>query len=162
MENNNRNRNNNNNNNNNNMTNKKSNIYVATRLRSLVMWKILNSNDIWQLNERLAKSLRTPIMRRGIKKTEQGSRLEFYNLTYEQYERLNKTHSHMILAIVDKDELSNKLEEINNKYPSRMNPDLFYEYNRDLENALDSSVQIVGQDKNPSPIAKRLMMEEAA
>lgn len=153
---------NNNNNNTNTMTNKKSNIYVATRLRSLVMWKILNSNDIGQLNERLAKSLRTPIMRRGIKKTEQGERLEFYNLTYEQYEQLNKTHSHMILAIVDKDELSNKLEEINNQYPSRMNPDLFYQYNRDLENALDSSVQIVGQDKNPSPIAKRLMMEEAA
>ena len=154
--------NNNTNTNTNTMTNKKSNIYVATRLRSLVMWKILNSNDIWQLNERLAKSLRTPIMRRGIKKTEQGARLEFYNLTYEQYEQLNKTHSHMILAIVDKDELSNKLEEINNQYPSRMNPDLFYQYNRDLENALDSSVQIVGQDKNPSPIAKRLMMEAAA
>lgn len=158
MENNNRNR----NRNNNNMTNNKSNIYVATRLDHDEMSTILNSNVIWQLNERLAKSLRTPIMRKGIKKTEQGKRLEFYNLTYEQYEQLNKTHSDMILAIVDKDELSNKLEEINNKYPSRMNPDLFYQYNRDLENALDSSVQIVGQDKNPSPIAKRLMMEEAA
>ena len=143
------------------MTNNKSNIYVATRLDHDEMSTILNSN-VWRLNQRLAKSLRTPIMRRGIKKTEQGERLEFYNLSNEQYEQLNKTHSDMILAIVDKDELSNKLEEINNKYPSRMNPYLFNQYNRDLENALDSSVQIVGQDKNPSPIAKRLMMEAAA
>ena len=153
---------NNNNNNTNTMTNNKSNIYVATRLAYYEMYTILNSNSVWRLNQKLAKSLRTPIMKRGIKKTEQGKRLEFYDLTYEQYEQLNKTHSDMILAIVDDNELSNKLDEVNNQYPSRMNPDLFYEYNRDLENALDSSVQIVGQDKNPSPIAKRLMMEEAA
>ncbi|MBW8245181.1 hypothetical protein K1F50_20420 [Muricauda oceani] len=122
------------------------NLYVGTREPRSKFQNILN-RDIYHLNEGLSKKLRTSVMKKGIKKTEQGKKLMFFSVGGSEYQTLMDNNID-ILVKVDEDSLSNKLQEINSNYPRRMDWDLSKKYKIELESGLLDCVEVVGKDKN--------------
>ena len=123
-----------------------SKLYVGTREPRSSFQNLLN-RDIYHLNEGLSKKLRTSVMKKGIKKTEQGKKLMFFSVSGSEYQNLieNKLD---VLVKVDEHSLSNKLQEINSKYPRRMDSDLSLKYKVELEKGFLDSVEVIGKDKN--------------
>ena len=123
-----------------------SKLYVGTREPRSSFQNLLN-RDIYHLNEGLSKKLRTSVMKKGIKKTEQGKKLMFFSVSGSEYQNLieNKLD---VLVKVDEHSLSNKLQEINSKYPRRMDLNLSQKYKVELEKGFLDSVEVVGEDKN--------------
>ena len=128
-------------------------LYVGTREPRELIENILNK-EISHLNEKLSKNLRTSVLMKGIKKTEQGQKLMFYVVNNEEYRKLLE-HNMDILVEVDSEPLNNKLTEINSKYPRRMNIELSEKYKLELQHVFVDLVLVVGKDKNIRKQPKR-------
>lgn len=122
------------------------NLYVGTREPRSKFKNLLN-REIYHLNEGLSKNLRTSVMKKGIKKTEQGKKLMFFSVSGSEYQNLLDNEID-ILVKVDGDSLSHKLQEINSNYPRRMNWELSQKYKVELEKGFLDSVEVVGKDNN--------------
>ncbi len=120
--------------------------YVGTRKMSYEISKIIG-RDVFRLNEGLSKKLRSSVLKKGIKKTEQGKKLIFYSVKEKELNTL-LNQGIDILVKVDEDKLQNVLNQINIKYPRKMDLDLSKKYKEELENGLLDSVEIIGKDKN--------------
>ena len=125
---------------------KNQNLYLGTRETRSKFQTILNRN-VYNLNEGLSKNLRTSVMKKGIKKTEQGKKLMFFSVNGSEFQTL-LDNGLEILVKVDGDSLSNKLQEINSNYPNRMNNEISQKYKCDLERGFLDSVEVIGKDKN--------------
>lgn len=122
------------------------NIYVGTRIEHDEMNKLMGTS-ISRMNEGLSKNLRSSVLKKGIKKTEQRKKLLFYSVDETLYQQLLKKEVD-ILVKVDGDELSKRLNEVNSRYPRRMDYDTSKKYKKELESEFEKTVEVVGSDKN--------------
>jgi hypothetical protein len=122
------------------------NIYIGTRIEHREMNELVGTS-ISRLNEGLSKNLRSSVMNKGIKKTEQGQKLHFYLVDEVQYQKLI-SETDIVLVRVDGDELGRKLQEVNSRYPRRMDYGTSMKYKFELEREFENSVEVVGKDKN--------------
>lgn len=121
-------------------------IYVGTRIEHSEIDKLMGIS-ISRMNEKLSKNLRSSVMNKGIKKTEQGKKLLFYSVDESIYQQLESSGID-ILVKVDGDELSKRLREVNSRYPRRMDYTTSKKYKKELEKEFENSVEVVGKDKN--------------
>ena len=122
------------------------NIYVGTRIEHDEMNKLMGTS-ISRMNEGLSKNLRSSVLKKGIKKTEQRKKLLFYSVDETLYQQLLKKEVD-ILVKVDGDELKKRLSEVNSRYPRRMDYDTSKKYKKELESEFEKTVEVVGSDKN--------------
>lgn len=122
------------------------NIYIGTRIEHREMNELVGTS-ISRLNEGLSKNLRSSVLKKGIKKTEQGQKLHFYLVDEVQYQKLT-SETDLVLVKVDGDELGRKLQEVNSRYPRRMDYGTSIKYKSELEREFENSVEVVGKDKN--------------
>jgi len=125
----------------------KSEIYIGTS----VDWGELNATlnrSVSRLNQKLTKTLRTVAMQKGIKKTEQGQRLDLYSVSQEELNTLMKNETVRPLVKVDSQKLNEGLQKVNASYPSRMDYDTSKKYHKDLNEVLTSSLDVIGTDTN--------------
>ena len=127
-------------------TTKQENIYIGIRKNDELM------NELgfpYHLNEGLQKHLRTTAMNQGIKKTEQGQRLEFYSIgSMDNVKKLQQNKDLNLLVFVDGNVLSQTLKTINSKYGSRMTYEQHKEYKKELSEGFRVCLQKIGQDTN--------------
>ena len=130
------------------MVNNKS-YYIGTRAKWDEINNVLGQN-VPRLNQKLSKSIRTAVMKKGIKKTEQGVRLEFYSVSNGDFDKLIKKQNASVrpLARVDEELLTKTLTDVNNKYGGRMDFHTHRKYLRELAEGFDKCVEIVGDDLN--------------
>lgn len=121
-------------------------IYIGTRIEHSKMNELVGTS-ISRLNEGLSKNLRSSVLKKGIKKTEQGQKLHFYLVDEVQYQKLT-SETDLVLVRVDGDELNRKLQEVNSRYPRRMDYGTSMKYKFELEREFENSVEVVGKDKN--------------
>lgn len=122
------------------------NIYVGTRIEHGDINRLMGTS-ISRMNEGLSKNLRSSVLKKGIKKTEQKKKLLFYSVDETLYQQLLKKDVD-ILVKVDGDELNKRLNEVNSRYPSRMDFDTSEKYKKELESEFENTVEVVGKDKN--------------
>jgi hypothetical protein len=120
--------------------------YVGTRIDYSEM-NLLLDTSISKMNESLSKKLRSSVLKKGIKKTEQGKKLLFYNVDEEQYNQLISKGIN-VLVKVDSDELTTKLRDVNSRYPSRMDSSTYMNYESEMEKQFMDTVEVVGKDEN--------------
>jgi len=132
--------------------------YIGVRASYSTMNSVLE-RSVSRLNQRMTESIRSAAMKKGIKKTEQGQRLELFPVTKSELDNLLDPawmtfqtvatgESIRPLITVDADALADATQAVNNKYPRRMNTIEHRKYKADLAAALDSTVTVVGADKN--------------
>ena len=125
----------------------KSEIYIGTRID----WQTLNNTlnrSVSRLNQKLTKELRTVALNKGIKKTEQGKRLDLYSVSQQELDTLMNESSVRPLVKVDVQKLSDSLQKVNSSYSGRMDYDTAKLYRKDLTAALTSSLDVIGEDTN--------------
>ena len=123
--------------------------YIGTRAK----WNDINNvlgQNVPRLNQKLSKSIRTAVMKKGIKKTEQGVRLEFYSVSNGDFDKLIKKQNASVrpLVRVDEELLNKTLTDVNNKYGGRMDYDTHRKYEIELAEGFDECVEIIGKDLN--------------
>lgn len=126
---------------------KNTNIYIGTRVEWSILNKTLN-RSVSRLNQKLTSELRTVAMNKGIKKTEQGKRLDLYSITQEEFELLMTNSEVRPLAKVDSEILNGSLRKVNSSYSGRMDYDTSKRYRKELTEALCSSLEVIGKDTN--------------
>ena len=133
-----------------NNNNKMKTYYIGTRAKWNDIGDVLGRDDVARLNQGLSKSIRTSVMKSGIKKTEQGARLEFYSVSNDEFDKLMKEQDTRVrpLVRVDEELLNKTLTDVNNKYGGRMDYDTHRKYLRELAEGFDKCVEIVGDDLN--------------
>lgn len=120
-------------------------IYVGTRKNRNEVGEIIG-RGVYSLNENLSKNLRGSVLKHGIKKTEQRKRLEFINITQDE---LNKFDKEIIpLVVIDGEKLTKSIDEVNSRFPRRMDYEIGLKYKEELELSMESSVTIIGKDTN--------------
>lgn len=127
------------------MTN--SEIYIGTRID----WNTLNdtlNRSVSRLNQKLTEKLRTVAMKKGIKKTEQGNRLDLYSVSQTELDTLMSSPEVRPLVKVDSQKMSEALQKVNSSYTGRMDYATAFNYKKDLEAALTSSLDVIGEDTN--------------
>lgn len=120
--------------------------YIGSRYE----WKEISAlvgRQVSKLNEGLTKHLRTAVLSKGIKKTEQGVRLDFYSVNEKELNLLLNTEARPLVK-VDEAKMSLLLNEVNSKVPRRMDYDTAEKYKRDLAKAFSACVDIIGTDTN--------------
>jgi hypothetical protein len=120
-------------------------IYIGTRSDFNTMEKLIKK-PLGRLNQGLAESLRTAALSKGIKKTEQKKRLEFYSITEIDLKKLNDKASPLVK--VDKTKMISALNKVNGKYTQRMDYKTAEKYKKELSTAMSKCIEIVGKDKN--------------
>ena len=134
--------------------------YIGVRSDYSTMGKLLERN-MSRLNQKMADNLRTTAMRKGIKKTEQGERLEFFSVDKQEMDNLLDADWRAMaklatastcrpLVKVDAEVFSNELQRVNSKpaYQGGMAYDVYNKYKADLAKAFDKCVEVVGADLN--------------
>ena len=122
-------------------------IYIGTRID----WETLNNTlnrSVSRLNQKLTKELRTVALNKGIKKTEQGKRLDLYSVSQQELDTLMNEASVRPLVKVDAKKMSDSLQKVNASYSGRMDYDTAKLYKKDLTAALTSSLDVIGEDTN--------------
>ena len=122
-------------------------IYIGTRAD----WSLMNdevSRSVSKLNERLSTDLRSIAMEKGIKKTEQGQKLLFYNVSQNELNILMANPSVRPLIKVDAELMSKAIQSVNSNFPSRMTPDIFSKYQKQLKSSMVNCVEVIGTDTN--------------
>ena len=122
-------------------------MYIGTRID----WNTLNNTlnrSVSRLNQKLTKELRTVAMNKGIKKTEQGKRLDLYSVSQQELDTLMNDSSVRPLVKVDAQKMSDRLQKVNSSYTRSMDYDTAKLYRKDLTAALTSSVEVIGEDTN--------------
>jgi len=120
-------------------------IYIGTRADFNTMEKLIKK-PLSRLNQCLAESLRTAALSKGIKKTEQKKRLEFYSVSEIDLKQLNDKATPLVK--VDKNKMVSSLTKVNGKYTQRMDYKTAEKYKRELALAMSKCIEIVGKDKN--------------
>lgn len=133
--------------------------YVSTRATHQEMSEVIPR--VLRLNQSLANSLRDVAKDLGIKKTEQGKRLEFYSVNEEQLKTLRSESAKLIAAlkgenvihpllVVDQKVMVDNLEKVNSKpeYTRGMSYRVHQAYKIELRKALANAVVRIGDDKN--------------
>ena len=98
-----------------NNNNKMKTYYIGTRAKWNDIGDVLGRDDVARLNQGLSKSIRTSVMKSGIKKTEQGARLEFYSVSNDEFDKLMKEQDTRVrpLVRVDEELLNKTLTDVN-------------------------------------------------
>lgn len=120
-------------------------IYIGTRADFNTMEKLIKK-PLRRLNQGLAESLRTAALSKGIKKTEQKKRLEFYSVSEIDLKQLNDKATPLVK--VDKNKMVSSLTKVNGKYTQRMDYKTAEKYKKELATAMSKCIEIVGADKN--------------
>lgn len=120
-------------------------IYIGTRADFNTMEKLIKK-PLRRLNQGLAESLRTAALSKGIKKTEQKKRLEFYSVSEIDLKQLNDKATPLVK--VDKNKMVSSLTKVNGKYTQRMDYKTAEKYKKELATAMNKCIEIVGADKN--------------
>lgn len=121
--------------------------YIGTRAD----WSLMNkevSRSVSKLNERLSTDLRSIAMGKGIKKTEQGQKLLFFNVSQDELSILMANPSVRPLLKVDAELMSKAIQNVNSSFPSRMTPDIFSKYQKELKSSMVNCVEVIGTDTN--------------
>ena len=132
--------------------------YIGNRLDHSVMAAVLSVESVSYLNKGMSSKLATVAMQQGIKKSQKGKGLNFWSVTQEQMEFLTAESSATFitlktgdewrpLLVVDADLMTTKLQEVNSKYPQRMDYATSCKYNKDLIAAISASVKKINEDK---------------
>tara|TARA_R110002153_G_scaffold28337_5_gene87609 strand:+ start:6254 stop:7168 length:915 start_codon:yes stop_codon:yes gene_type:complete len=134
--------------------------YIGVRSDFNTMGKLLD-RPMSRLNQKMAQSLRTTAMRKGIKKTEQGERLEFFvvdkqemdNLLDDTWRAMQKLSTSAIcrpLVKVKADVFSDAINKVNSKpeYQRGMDHNTYSKYEQDLAKSFDNALEVVGTDLN--------------
>ena len=121
--------------------------YIGSRYE----WKEISAlvgRQVPKLTEAFSKHLRTAVRAKGIKKTEQGVRLDFYLVNEKELNLLFNTEARPLVK-VDQAKLNEFVNEVNSKVPQRrMDYDTAEKYKRDLAKAVSACVDIIGTDTN--------------
>jgi hypothetical protein len=128
------------------MKNSQTNYYIGSRYD----WSKLNTlleRSVSKLNESLTKNLRTAALAKGIKKTEQGVRLDFYSVNGNELALLQSTDARPLVK-VDAGKMTLSLNEVNSKYQQRMDWSTAQKYKMDLGNAFAKCIDVIGTDTN--------------
>lgn len=131
------------------------NYYIGSRYD----WDKLSSllgRRVSRLNESLTKNLRTAALAKGIKKTEQGVRLDLYSVNEEELNLLLNTEARPLVK-VDATKMTSLLNEVNSKYPSRMDWQTGQRYKVELGKAFTTCLDVIGTDTNERAKAKKVM-----
>ena len=134
-------------------------VYIGARSSKNIA-TIIGSNPP-SLNGKMSEHLRGACMQLGIKKTEQGQKLNFYVVDEDQYTKLTDHQEQVLerlkgndpvhhLVKVDRDQLSNIIKQVNSKpnYQGRMDYSTYEKYKRDMSNSLKQCVEVTGKDLN--------------
>jgi len=134
--------------------------YIGVRSDFATMGKLLE-RPMRRLNTGMANHLRTTAMRKGIKKTEQRQRLEFFvvdqqemdNLlddTWRAMQKLATAAECRPLVKVKADVFSDAIDKVNSKpeYQGGMDYDTHNKYKEDLAKSFDKALEVVGTDLN--------------
>lgn len=125
-------------------------------------WDTINTavgGRVGKLNNKLSDTLRTIAMEQGIKKTQAGSKLEFYSVNKDQLSKLLDPNTPLILKLrdeidfrplltVDGDKMVTGLRNVNSKpeYSRGMDYKTHCKYKYELRKALEDSVVKVNED----------------
>lgn len=120
-------------------------IYVGTRKTGSEISETIG-RQIAHLNEGLSKKLRSSVLSKGIKKTEQGKRLEFLVITNDELKKFGEEIEPLVT--VDGDNLQKKLADVNSQYKGRMDYATAAKYDEELIEAMAETVTVIGADKN--------------
>lgn len=123
----------------------KKEIYIGTRADFNTMEKLIKK-PLGRLNQGLAETLRTAALSKGIKKTEQKKRLEFYSVSEIDLKKLNDKATPLVK--VDKNKMMSALTKVNGKYTQRMDYKTAEKYKKELATAMSKCIDIIGKDKN--------------
>lgn len=136
------------------------NYYIGVRSDFATMGKLLE-RPMRRLNTGMANHLRTTAMRKGIKKTEQRQRLEFFivdkqemdNLlddTWRAMQKLATAAECRPLVKVKADVFSDAIDKVNSKpeYQGGMDYETHNKYKEDLAKSFDKALEVVGTDLN--------------
>jgi len=134
--------------------------YIGVRSDFNTMGKLLD-RPMSRLNTGMANHLRTTAMRKGIKKTEQSQRLEFFIVSKEEMDNLlDDTWRAMQklataaecrpLVKVKADVFRDAIDKVNSKpeYQGGMDYDTHNKYKEDLAKSFDKALEVVGTDLN--------------
>jgi hypothetical protein len=122
------------------------NYYIGSRYD----WEKLNTllgRSVSKLNESLTKNLRSAALAKGIKKTEQGVRLDFYSVNGNELTLLQSTEARPLVK-VDASKMTSLLHEVNTKYQNGMDWETARKYKIDLANAFTTCIEVIGTDTN--------------
>ena len=118
-----------------------------------------------KLNNKLAETLRSVAMKQGIKKTQQGNKLEFYAVSEEQLQKLTKASAQTFYALkgvdwhplitVDAKKMVEALKAVNAKYSRGMDFKTHQKYLKELEAAVEDSLHKISEDKKTVKKASR-------
>jgi len=134
--------------------------YIGVRSDFNTMGKLLD-RPMLRLNTGMANHLRTTAMRKGIKKTEQRQRLEFFIVSKEEMDNLLDDSWRAMqklataaecrpLVKVKADVFSDAIDKVNSKpeYQGGMDYDTHNKYKEDLAKSFDKALEVVGTDLN--------------
>jgi hypothetical protein len=131
--------------------------YIGTRSN----WNTMNDvagTSVSKLNTRMSETIRSAALKQGIKKTQDGKKLEFYLVSEEQLQKLTNPATATLAALkhgadwhpliaVDKDIMVAAISQVNAKYGNRMPRDVFAKYNAELLAGVESAVVKLAEDK---------------
>ena len=131
--------------------------YIGSRSSWDTMSAVAESS-VAKLNARMSETIRSVAMKQGIKKTQNGKKLEFYLVSEEQFKKLTSPSTATLVALkhgkdwhpliaVDKDIMSDAIQKVNAKYGNRMPRSEFAKYNAELQTAIESAVVKLAEDK---------------
>lgn len=131
--------------------------YIGTRSDWDTMSEVAGSS-VAKLNNRMSETIRSVAMKQGVKKTQDGKKLEFYLVNEEQFAKLTSPATATLVALkhgkdwlpliaVDKALMSDAIQKVNAKYGSRMPRSEFAKYTAELQTAVESAVVKLAEDK---------------
>jgi hypothetical protein len=131
--------------------------YIGSRSSWDTMSAVAESS-VAKLNARMSETIRSVAMKQGIKKTQDGKKLEFYLVNEEQFKKLTSPSTATLVALklgadwhpliaVDKAIMSDAIQKVNAKYGNRMPRSEFAKYNAELQTAVESAVVKLAEDK---------------
>jgi hypothetical protein len=130
--------------------------YIGNRLAHSELNKALGQS-LPKLNNKMAETLRSVAMKQGIKKTQQGAKLEFYAVSKEQLDTLTKASTQTLMALkgvewrplitVDAQKMTEALRKVNARYTGGMDYKTHQKYLKELEQAVEDSLHKISEDK---------------
>ena len=134
-------------------------VYIGARSSKNIATIIGNNPP--RLNGKMSEHLRGACMQLGIKKSEQGKKLEFFVVDEDQYTMLTDHENQVLeqlkgndpvhhLVKVDKEQLGKIIDQVNAKseYKGGMDYSTYEKYKRDMSNSLKQCVEVTGKDLN--------------
>ena len=132
-------------------------LYIGNRLTVSEMSKVLSKNARY-INSKLSDTLRSIALRKGIAKTQKGSKLMFYRVDEDEYEQLINDSTKSIIALkhgiswlpliaIKESELNEAIQRVNSKFSQKMDYKTHRIYLEELRGAMDNAVIKLNDDK---------------